>query len=604
MSRSGTYALLVGLVIALLTLAVPSTAFAERLWVEGTAAQPLSVDTLDQAVTATVRSRPGALLQRSVVWDYRRPGAEPFDPFSVEMLANGNVLIASRTNEVLEVNRQKRIVWSYTRLGDNADLVNVYSAQRLPNGNTLITDRRADFVIEVTPNKQVVWRYGTQPDTLAAGSLVDPFSAVRLPNGNTLIADNRGATRVIEVRSSDYDPSAPNLGYTDASIVWRYGRDNDGGLGPGQLASPRHARRLANGNTLITDAADQVFSGNRVIEVTPAGSIVWQFGVAGEAGSDETHVNNPSAAQRLLNGNTAIIEEDGARLIEVDTTGRIVDWYGAGELAAEGGALGKARSMYRTPSGTTLIAEQSTQRVIEIGYPAAGTVTSQQLWLGLPGVKKTIGRIEAVAELPAGTSVALAYSLDGGPWVAGGSTIALPAGTTATQLRYRITLRTDSAAYTPVVREVRVAYDVAPDETTTSGGTSTGTGGTGTTARPRRGTGGTGTLASGSKVGAAGSPFSGAVGEQGGSPLGDGLGVARGAQPTFARGTLLDVIPLSGPDGIGLGALGVGAGLDAVALGLLLVGVAYLAGVSAAPAATAVRSTSRFVRTRLGRSTA
>ncbi len=466
MSRARVCALGLCLVVGLLTFAAPTAAFAERLWIEGTAEQPFSVETLEGAVTGTVRSRPGALLERSVVWEYRRPGPEPFDPFSVELLANGNVLVASRTNEVLEVNRQKRIVWSYTRLGDNADLINVYAAQRLPNGNTLITDRRADFVIEVTPDKQVVWRYGARPDTLTTGSLVDPFSAVRLPNGNTLIADNRGATRVIEVRSSDYDPTSPNLGYTDASIVWRYGRDNDGGIGQGQLASPRQAQRLANGNTLITDAADQVFSGNRVIEVSPAGSIVWQFGVAGQAGSDETHLNNPSAAQRLANGDTVIIEEDGARLIEVDAAGRIVDWYGAGEIVASGGELGKARSMYRSPSGTTLIAEQTSQRVIEIGYPAQGTITSQSLWLGLPGVKKTISRIEAVAELPAGTSLGLAYSLDGAAWVAGGSTIALPAGTTATQLRYRITLRTASAAYTPVVREVRVAYDVAPADTT------------------------------------------------------------------------------------------------------------------------------------------
>jgi hypothetical protein len=166
---------------------------------------------------------------------------------------------------------------------------------------------------------------------------------------------------------------------------------------------------------------------------------------------------------------------------------------------------------------------------------------------------------------------------------------------------------------------VRVAYDVAPDDTTPPGGgtdttppAGTGTttrpqrdaGGTGTTTRPQRGAGGTGTVAPGSKLGTGGSPFSGTAGEQGGASLAEGLGVARGAQPTFARGTLLDVIPLSGPDGIGLGALGVGAGPDAVALGLLLVGVAYITGVSAGPAVAVVRSVNRLARTQLGRSTA
>ena len=588
-------------VVLAVSLATPATARAERVWIEGTDERPLSLGTLDQTVTGTVRSQPGAVLMRSIVWEYRRPGAEVFDPFSVTLLDSGNVLIASRTNEVLEVNRQKRIVWSYTRLADNPQLINVYSAQRLPNGNTLITDRRADFVIEVTPGKQVVWRYGAQPDSYAPGSLYDPFSAVRLPNGNTLIADNRGANRVLEIRSSDYDPSAPNLGFTDSSIVWRYGRDNDAGIGDGQLASPRNAVRLDNGNTLITDAATQDAVGNRVIEVNPAGAIVWQFGVAGESGSDETRLNNPSGAQRLANGNTVIIEEDGARMLEVDPAGRIVDWYGQGEMVAPGGELTKARGFYRTPSGTTLIAEQTGQRVIEIGYPAAGTIASRELTLGLPGVKKSIARIEVTADTPRGTSVALSYSLDGGGWVNGGSAITLPAGTTATQLRYRITLGTDCAAYTPVVRQVRVTYDVAPKATTTpSGGTGTRGGTTGGTRRPG-GTSGQG-VTSGSKLGSAiGGP---AVGGTGAGVPGVLPGTGRGAQSTFASGTLLDVIPLSGTDGIGLGALGGGAGPDAVALGLLLVGITYAAGVVGSPATGAVRTALRFTRTRLGRSAA
>ncbi len=600
MSARWVRALALVAIAASLSLAVPATALAERVWIEGTGEVPLSLGALEQAVTGTVRSQPGAVLARSIVWEYRRPGQEPFDPFSVQFLANGNVLMASRTNEVLEVNRQKRIVWSYTRLGDDPELINVYSAQRLPNGNTLITDRRADFVIEVTPGKQVVWRYGAQPDTYTPGSLYDPFSAVRLPNGNTLIADNRGATRVLEIRSSDYDPAAPDLGYTEESIVWRYGRDNDAGVGAGQLASPRHAVRLASGNTLITDAATQDAVGNRVIEVTPAGDIVWQFGVAGEAGTDETRLNTPSGAQRLANGNTVIIEEDGARMLEVDPAGRIVDWYGNGEMVAVGGELGKARAFDRTPSGTTLIAEQGGQRVIEIGYPSVGTITSRELTLGLPGVKKSIARIEVIADLPLGTSVSLAYSLDGAGWVSGGPVMSLPAGAAAKELRYRITLRTDSAAYTPVVRAVRVTYDVAPADTTApGGGTTTGGGGTATGTDSRGGAGAQGTI-SGAKVGGTGGP---AVAAGSGVP-GVLPGTGRGARSSFARGTLLDVIPLSGPDGIGLGALGSGAGPDAVALGLLLVGVAYLAGMSAGPAATAIRSVNRLARTRLGRSTA
>ena len=74
------------------------------------------------------------------------------------------------------------------------------------------------------------------------------------------------------------------------------------------------------------------------------------------------------------------------------------------------------------------------------------------------------------------------------------------------------------------------------------------------------------------------------------------------AWPQFARGTLLDVLPLSGPEGVGLGALGARAGTDAVALGLLVLGLAYTTGVAGGPAMGLARAATRYTRTRLGRS--
>jgi hypothetical protein len=282
---------------------------------------------------------------------------------------------------VLEVTPGKQIAWSYTRLRDNPHLVNAYSASRLPNGNTLIVDRRADFVIEVTPDKRLVWQYGATPNSLQPGSLFDPFSAQRLSNGNTLIVDNRGGTRVIEVRNSDYSPTAPSLGYTADSIVWQYGIAGSSGLGDGQLASPRHAQRLANGDTLITDSGDQVTTGNRVMEVTPAGAIARQFGVAGEAGTHDGLLDRPSAAQRLSNGNTVIVEEDGLRMLEVAPSGEIVEQYRPGDFPVEGGATGKLRSIHRTTSGPRSDQEGARRRD---RLSASGTVTSDKLWLGLP----------------------------------------------------------------------------------------------------------------------------------------------------------------------------------------------------------------------------
>lgn len=570
--------------------------FAARVWTESPDAQLFDVAISTDTYIGELRSSPGIALRRQLLWEYRRPGVDPFDPFSAVLLDNGNLLIASRSNEVLEVSRSQRIVWSYTRLVDDPTLVNVYSAQRLSNGNTLITDRRADFVIEVAPDKRIVWRYGVARDSSEPGSLVDPFSAVRLSNGNTLITDNRGGNRVIEVRSSDYDPTAPALGYSDDSIVWRYGEAGVPGIGAGLLVSPRHAQRLPNGNTLITDSGDQTAVANRVIEVTPSGEIVWQHGVPGEMGHDELRLDRPSAAQRLVNGNTVIVEEDGERMLEVAPNGRIVDWYGRGEPVAEGSGASRLRSVHRTPKGTSILTDQANERVMEIGYARAGTAVSKTLTLGLPGVRKTIASIVVDVDQPPGTSVALDYSLDGGPWVSGSISTMMPTGTVAEQIRYRLVLTTDSAASTPVVRRVQIVYDVAPDSTDgPEGGGSTSTKDPGDVAgtpsgqspRPqgsasgttitRTGAGGSARASKGGsptgKVRTARAPSGTAGGIDLGEPGADVLrGTVLGASSEFSRSGSASLFP-------GRGAV----------LGYLLLGGAYILGACGAPAWGAMR---------------
>ena len=87
------------------------------------------------------------------------------------------VLIAdTNNNRVIEVNRNKKIVWSY-----DIDIKYPNDADRLENGNTLITVRDSDKIIEVTPAKRVVWEFD---------GVKGPHNADRLANGNTIIIKN------------------------------------------------------------------------------------------------------------------------------------------------------------------------------------------------------------------------------------------------------------------------------------------------------------------------------------------------------------------------------------------------------------------------------
>jgi outer membrane protein assembly factor BamB len=86
-------------------------------------------------------------------------------PFTAIRLRNGNTLIAcTNGNRIIEVNAGGKIVWSVTnedleeRLFDDA-----CGAQRLPNGNTVISSYHARGqqvkLFEITRDKKVVWRY-------------------------------------------------------------------------------------------------------------------------------------------------------------------------------------------------------------------------------------------------------------------------------------------------------------------------------------------------------------------------------------------------------------------------------------------------------------
>ena len=97
---------------------------------------------------------------------------------------------------MIEVNRQKEVVWSYNNSGDPSVLSGAAFASRLPNGDTLITDSNNNRVFEVDMDGNLVGSYYSTTSAAVANPL--PTRAVRLFNGNTLIS-NQFAGQVIEV---------------------------------------------------------------------------------------------------------------------------------------------------------------------------------------------------------------------------------------------------------------------------------------------------------------------------------------------------------------------------------------------------------------------
>lgn len=116
----------------------------------------------------------------------------------VRKIANGNYLVAQeRDGFVKEYDKNGKIVWEYEipmfgkepkgGHGPEAFGNAVFMANRLPNGNTLIGTGNGHSVLEVTPDKKIVWKI--EQNDLPGITLAWVTRVTRLPNGNTLIGN-------------------------------------------------------------------------------------------------------------------------------------------------------------------------------------------------------------------------------------------------------------------------------------------------------------------------------------------------------------------------------------------------------------------------------
>lgn len=120
-----------------------------------------------------------------VVWALSGMWQGPHEP---TLLDNGNMLIFDNRryedrSQVLEFDPfTQKIVWRYAGTDDDP----LWSAacglaQRLPNGNTLITETQGARVIEVTPSAEVVWAFVNPNSVAESGKLANIHMMVRLP---------------------------------------------------------------------------------------------------------------------------------------------------------------------------------------------------------------------------------------------------------------------------------------------------------------------------------------------------------------------------------------------------------------------------------------
>ncbi len=184
----------------------------------------------------------------------------PSEVFTCQRLANGNTFVGEcNTGRLLEVAPDGKTIVKEVRLlpeGANGGHGFMRNARVLANGNYLVAHMDSRVVKEYDPNGNVVRKIPTKGG---------PYSAVRLPDGNTLIACGEGPSKaqVFEVDQG-------------GRVVWEITNDDLPGI---QLAFMTGLQRLPNGNTVMSNWLGHGKFGQapHVIEVTRDKKVVWTF---------------------------------------------------------------------------------------------------------------------------------------------------------------------------------------------------------------------------------------------------------------------------------------------------------------------------------------
>jgi hypothetical protein len=182
----------------------------------------------------------------------------------IALLQSGNLLLHTGPARIVEMTREKQIVWQYESQAKagSSERVEIHAFQRLPGELTMVAESGNRRIVEVDRAGKIVKEILLTVEHPHAHR--DTRLVRKLPSGNYLVChEGDGVVR-------EYDG--------DGKVVWSYaldlaGRPRSAGHGPeGHGTEVFSSLRLPNGNTLIGCG-----NGNRVIEVSPAGKIEWSI---------------------------------------------------------------------------------------------------------------------------------------------------------------------------------------------------------------------------------------------------------------------------------------------------------------------------------------
>ena len=163
--------------------------------------------------------------------------------------------------------------------------------------NVLIADRGNNRLIEVTPDKKIVWEYQFNLPRAGLGADDSFFT-----DGGKNIIVNLENYQIIQL-----------IDYQTKQIIWQYGHAGVSGSADGYLSNPDDAYKLPNGDITVADIKNC-----RILEIAPDKHIVRQYGKTKVCGNGSGLLNKPNGDTPLANSHMLISNIVGHNLLELD----------------------------------------------------------------------------------------------------------------------------------------------------------------------------------------------------------------------------------------------------------------------------------------------
>lgn len=169
----------------------------------------------------------------------------------------------------------------------------------------VIADRRNNRLIEIAPDKRIVWEF--------------PSPSLKLYRGNEDVNFSADGKQLAVSEEDNFDVHI--VDYATRQITWTYGLPDTRGRGQGLLNYPDDAHLLADGQFLTADIRNC-----RVLIIDPqTNAVTTQWGTPGRCRHNPpTELAYPNGATPMDNGDILVSEITGARITRMTRAGAVV----------------------------------------------------------------------------------------------------------------------------------------------------------------------------------------------------------------------------------------------------------------------------------------